>query len=149
MNRFNAYTLLKCAARLHDAGAATTLTALERMLTRSEKARATRLVMISPARAAESRPVLHKALPVCAKKRSESLQDRDLTSTTKSIWMTDMTPHCFAGIGRLIHSATVRSPSQCLQTALPGLLPARRHAGSSFASLLTLFSTPEVAWDLP
>ena len=41
------YTLLKCAARLHDAGAATTLTALERMLTRSEKARATRLVMIS------------------------------------------------------------------------------------------------------
>ena len=47
MNRFNAYTLLKCAARLHDAGAATTLTALERMLTRSEKARATRLVMIS------------------------------------------------------------------------------------------------------
>lgn len=50
-----------------------------------------------------------------------------------------MTPHCFAGIGRLIHSATVRSPSQCLQTALPGLLPARRHAGSSFTSLLTLF----------
>ena len=47
MNRFNAYTLLKCAARLRDAGAATTLTALERMLTRSEKARATRLVMIS------------------------------------------------------------------------------------------------------
>ena len=47
MNRVNAYTLLKCAARLHDAGASATLSALERMLTRSEKARATRLVMIS------------------------------------------------------------------------------------------------------
>ena len=44
------------------------------------------------------------------KKRSESLQDRDLTSTTKSIWMTDMTPHCFAGIGRLIHSAPSALP---------------------------------------
>ena len=45
MNRFNAYTLLKCAARRHDAGAAATLATLEHMLTRSEKARATRLVM--------------------------------------------------------------------------------------------------------
>lgn len=45
MNRFNAYTLLKCAARRHDAGAAATLKALERMLSRSDKARATRLVM--------------------------------------------------------------------------------------------------------
>lgn len=47
LNRFNAWTLLKCAARHHDANALMTMRALERMLTQSERARATRLVMTS------------------------------------------------------------------------------------------------------
>ena len=45
LNRFNAYTLLKCAARRHDMNALMTLKALDRMLTAAEKNKATRLVM--------------------------------------------------------------------------------------------------------